>query len=78
MKAPDKIYLQRNTTTDLYVVFWPEWFEDASGLDSDICYIRKDALLEDIKLAYSKVSMNPFDCQEAFEELLDKLNKDRK
>lgn len=46
MKAPDKIYLQRNTTIDLYDVFWPEWFEDTNCPDSDICYIRKDALLE--------------------------------
>ena len=46
MKAPNKIYLQRNTTTDLYDIFWPEWFEETYNPDSDICYIRKDALLE--------------------------------
>ena len=27
-------------------------------------------IAEHIKLAYGKVSMNPFDCSEAFEELL--------
>lgn len=30
---------------------------------------QKD-IAEHIKLAYGKVSMNPFDCSEAFEELL--------
>lgn len=38
---PDKIYLQRNTTTDLYDEFWPEWFEDTHHPNSDICYLRK-------------------------------------
>lgn len=51
MKAPDKIYLQRNTTTDLYDDFWPEWFEDTNDLDSDICYIRKDLADEMVKSA---------------------------
>lgn len=31
-------------------------------------------ILEHVKLAYGKVSMNPFDCSEAFEELIDKIN----
>ena len=44
--APDKIYLQHNTTTDLYDEFWPEWFEGTHHPERDICYIRKDALLE--------------------------------
>ena len=35
---------------------------------------QKEQMMEDIKLAYGKVSMNPFDCSEAFEELIDKLN----
>ena len=51
MKAPDKIYLQRNTTTDLYDDFWPEWFEDTHHPDSDICYIRKDLADEMVKSA---------------------------
>lgn len=54
MKAPDKIYLQHNTTTDLYGEFWPEWFEDTHHPDSDICYIRKDALIEWAKEKYNK------------------------
>ncbi len=45
MKAPNKIYLQRNTTTDLYDEFWPEWFEGTHHPERDICYIRKDAML---------------------------------
>lgn len=44
-EAPDKIYLQENSTTDLYSNLWPEWFE-AKAKDTDICYIRKDALME--------------------------------
>lgn len=47
-EAPEKIYLQENTTTDCYGEFWPEWFE-ARAKDSDIEYIRKDAF---IKKAY--------------------------
>ena len=34
----------------------------------------KAKMMDDIKLAYGKVSMNPFDCSEAFEELLNKIN----
>ena len=97
MKAPDKIYLQHNITTDLYDEFWPEWFEGTNHPDRDICYIRKDIvdetiqtaedhayfagkekmreeLLERVRLAYGKLSMNPFDVQDVFEELIDKLN----
>ena len=50
MKAknfPKKIYLQENTTTDCYDEIWPEWFE-ASSKDSDVEYIRKDALADKI------------------------------
>ena len=43
--APEKIYLQENTTTDCYGEFWPEWFE-ARAKDSDIEYIRTDAFIE--------------------------------
>jgi len=47
MKAnvPKKIYLQKNTTTDCYGEFWPEWFE-ARAKDSDVEYIRTDTLIE--------------------------------
>lgn len=44
-KAPKKIYLQENTTTDCYGEFWPEWFE-ARAKDSDIEYVRKDVFKE--------------------------------
>lgn len=33
-------------------------------------YIRKELVVDAIKLAWGTVSMNPFDCSEAFEELL--------
>lgn len=46
-EAPEKIYLQENTTTDCYGEFWPEWFE-ARAKDSDIEYIRKDVFIEKI------------------------------
>lgn len=36
-------------------------------------YLRKDMVIDAIKLAFGKVSMNPFDCSEAFEELLNKV-----
>lgn len=37
-------------------------------------YLRKDVVIDEIKLAFGKVSMNPFDCSEAFEELLKKID----
>ena len=43
--APEKIYLQQNTTTDCYEEWWPEWFE-ARGKDTDIEYTRTDAFIE--------------------------------
>lgn len=45
MELPEKIYLQRNTTTDLYEELWPEWFESPSTED-DIEYIRSDKVIE--------------------------------
>jgi len=45
MKAPEKIYLQENTTTDCYDELWPEWFE-ARAKDNDIEYTRTDAFIE--------------------------------
>lgn len=45
MKAPEKIYLQENTTTDCYDEWWPEWFE-ARAKDTDIEYTRTDAFIE--------------------------------
>lgn len=44
MKAPEKIYLQQNTTTDCYEEFYPEWFE-ARARKSDIEYIRTNAFI---------------------------------
>ena len=48
-EAPEKIYLQENTTTDCYGEFWPEWFE-ARAKDSDIEYTRADAFIEKAQL----------------------------
>jgi hypothetical protein len=36
-------------------------------------FVRKDRVLDLVKLAYGKVSMNPFDCSEAFEELIENI-----
>jgi hypothetical protein len=44
-EAPEKIYLQENTTTDCYSEFWPEWFE-ARAKDSDTVYVMEDAFIE--------------------------------
>ena len=41
--------------------------------EGDVEYICKDALLEWVRLAYGKLSMNPFDIQDVFEELIDKI-----
>lgn len=47
MKAPEKIYLQQNTTTDCYEEWWPEWFE-ARAKDTDIEYTRTNAMLDKV------------------------------
>ena len=44
-EAPEKIYLQENTTTDCYDGLWPEWFE-ARAKDTDIEYTRTDVFIE--------------------------------
>ena len=71
MEAPDKIYLQHNTTTDLYDEFWPEWFEGTHHPERDICYIRKDALMEWLE---NKMSLSYGVATDAFVEVIDKLN----
>jgi hypothetical protein len=58
-EAPERIYLQENTTTDCYSEFWPEWFE-ARAKDSDTVYVREDAFIEKAcvklkKLAYDNL-----------------------
>ena len=65
MKAPDKIYIQLNAHDG--------WFEGNKPNDNFVEYIRKDALLEWVRLAYGKLSMNTFDVQDVFEELIDKI-----
>ena len=79
--APDKIYLQHNTTTDLYDEFWPEWFESTHHPERDICYIRKDALLEwakETKAEPEKQNVINDDIRKGaiweLEEVIEKLN----
>lgn len=43
--TPEKIYLQKNTTTDCYEEWRSEWFE-ARAKDTDIEYTRTDAFIE--------------------------------
>ena len=57
-EAPEKIYLQENTTTDCYGEFWPEWFE-ARGKDTDIEYTRTDVFIKKACNAYCKVCKMP-------------------
>ena len=65
--VPDRIYAGFNKNT---------YLESYCLEKKGICqteYIHKDMVVDAIKLAYGKVSMNPFDCSEAFEELLNKV-----
>lgn len=78
MSAPDKIYLpvvEEEGKRLLCTIWWPEdnRLSNEKFVVDAIPYIRKDALLDWVKLAYGKVSMNPFDCSEAFEELINKI-----
>ena len=73
---PDKIYistvtLSSNEPGEQHLL--PDWHLRPNPKVANIEYIRKDVLLDWVKLAYGKVSMNPFDCLEAFEELINKL-----
>ena len=49
-KAPDKIFLQENTTTDLCGRYWPEWFEGRLK-DTDVDYVHLSWF--DIDVIYS-------------------------
>ena len=66
MKKPDKVFVHTGQLGLLYASKM-----NITGNDTE--YICKDALLEWAKLAYGKVSMNPFDCSDAFEELIRKI-----
>ena len=63
--TPDKIFV--NIPGD----YWHPGTD--KKVDTDTEYIRKDTLLEWVRLAYGKLSMNPFDVQDVFEELIDKI-----
>lgn len=39
----------------------------------EVEYLRKEFVVDAIKLAWGTVSMNPFDCDEAFKKLLNKV-----
>ncbi len=64
--TPDKIFV-RITEDDNFgtASIEPRPFTEA--------YIHKDTLLEWVRLAYGKLSMNPLDVQDVFEELIDKI-----
>jgi len=68
MEAPDKIYIFQDGDEHWYKS--EEW---ETPPPNRVEYIRKDALLEWVRLAYGKLSMNTFDVQNVFEELIDKI-----
>ena len=65
MKAPDKIFV------NIPGNYWHPGTD--KKVDTDTEYIHKDSLLEWVRLAYGKLSMNSFDVQDVFEELIDKI-----
>ena len=69
---PDKIYVREYP--DGLNQFWDRKKRDDVVATIYHEFIRKDALLEWVKLAYGKLSKNPFDVQDVFEELINKLN----
>ena len=70
--TPEKIYIAHEYSE---IDVLPPGVTQKQVFSKDVCYIRKDALLEWVRLAYGKLSMNPFDVQDVFEELIDKLNE---
>lgn len=72
MKAPDKIYIQTNAGETLSSKWTTIPFRDFENTE----YLRKDMVVDAIKLAFGMVSMNPFDCSEAFMELLNNVGYD--
>lgn len=56
-----------------YMSYDYEFGENVESFKAGVTYCL-NKILNAIKLAYGKTSMNPFDCSKAFEELIDKLN----
>lgn len=76
MKAPETIFLHGYSFDDEPCKDWtidPKKRGMRGYVVQNEKYIRKGALLEWVKLAYGKLSMNPFDVQDVFEELIDKI-----
>ena len=65
---PDKIYVPQHNIETGTIQGLCELIVEGS-----VEYIRKDSLLEWVRLAYGKLSMNPLDVQDVFEELIDKI-----
>ena len=55
---------------------WTPNLSDIFDIARHFAEWQKEQMMKDIKLAYGKVSMNPFDCSEAFEELIKKYEPD--
>lgn len=79
MKAPDKIYVAKTTFPE-YVDWEGSPINTKEVSDNDICYIRKDALMEwankqkeEAEFRYNQADMN-FVREVAFDDLIDKLN----
>lgn len=65
---PDKIYVPQHNIEAGTIQELCELIVDGS-----VEYINKDSLLEWVRLAYGKLSMNPLDVQDVFEELINKI-----
>lgn len=61
---PDKIYLHEEDFSRIYT-------QPSSTIDDDVCYIRKDTLLEWLE---NKVSLSYGVATDALVEVIDKLN----
>lgn len=68
MRSPSKIYAA--TVDNKLDASYLKRYMDGEEYPE---FIRKDHVMDLVKLAYGKVSMNPFDCSEAFEELIESI-----
>lgn len=65
MKSPSKIYAA--TVDNKLDASYLKKYRDGEEYPE---FIRKDHVMDLVRLAYGKVSMDAFDCSEAFEELI--------
>lgn len=74
MKTPDKIYIaERNAGfTDIVDMMWT-YGKRSDPAVTNVDYIRKDTVLEKLRLAWGTISKDPYECNNVFEDLINEI-----